>query len=133
MLQLQVTDERGAVTQHRADHFPFVIGRSPEAQLRLVAPGVWEEHASINLVDQPGRSAPRFLIESLRESLLTINGEAVRSKEISVGDEISVGAIRILASLAPARQTRLGWHEAIVWGLLICVVILEALVVHLAG
>lgn len=132
MLQLQVTDERGAVTQHAADIFPFLIGRSPNAQLRLVASGVWEEHASISLIDQPGRPAPRFIIEPVRESLLTVNGEAVRSKEISMGDEISLGAARILVSLAPGRQTRLGWHETAVWAILIFVVIVEAMIVQLA-
>ena len=129
MLQLSVTDDSGAVTQHIAAEFPLLIGRSPHAHLRLAAPGVWEEHASLRLVEEKGQ---RVGIEARGDSLLLVNGESVRSKALSPGDEITIGAARVVVSLAPAQQTRLQIHELAVWALLLVVMAAEALAVHFA-
>src|SRR5688500_904703 len=106
MLQLYVTDDRGAVTSHIVDRLPFLIGRSSQADLQLVVPGVWDEHASIDLTDTEGVARKRFVISSIRESLLSINGEVASAKELRIGDEISLGATRIVVSLAPARRAQ---------------------------
>lgn len=132
MLQLHVTDERGVVTCCIAESFPFLIGRSGEADLRISSGGVWEEHALIRLGASEGARHERFVIESVGQSLLSINGEITPSKIISIGDEISLGAARLVVSLAPARQSKLAWHESLVWAILLLVVALEAIVVHFA-
>jgi hypothetical protein len=133
MLQLHVTDDRGAVTSHTVDHLPFLIGRSPQADLQLVAPGVWEEHAFIDLAESESAARKRFVIAPVRESLVAINGEVVAGKELHIGDEITLGATRILVSLAPAKQGKLSLQELTVWALLLAVVIVEAAVIHFAN
>lgn len=132
MLQLHVTDDRGAVTSHPVDRLPHLIGRSPNVDLQIVAPGVWEEHASIDLSETDTAGRKRFVISSFRESLISINGEVVAGKELRIGDEITLGAARIVVSLAPAKQTNLSLQEFAVWALLLLVVIVEAAVVHYA-
>jgi hypothetical protein len=113
MLLLRVTDSRGGVTQHIAEAFPYRIGRSPQAHLRLQEPGVFDHHASI----VPAEHA-RFSIQTEGESLLLRNGEPVRSAQLAPGDEFSIGSARILVSLAPARRKRLAAAEAALWLLL---------------
>ena len=133
MLQLHVTDDRGAVTSHTVDNLPFLIGRSPQADLQIVAPGVWEEHAFIDLAESESAARKRFVIVPVRESLVAINGEVVAGKELHIGDEITLGATRIVVSLAPAKQGKLSLQELIVWALLLAVVIVEAAVIHFAN
>ena len=127
MLQFHVTDDRGAVTSHIIDRVPFLIGRSPQANLRLIAPGVWDEHASIDLTD-----TERFMISAVGESLLSVNGEVISSSELRIGDEIHLGAARIVVSLSPAQQKKLSLQELAVWTLLLVVVIVEAAVIQFA-
>lgn len=132
MLQLHVTDERGVVTCCIAETFPFVIGRSTAADLQISSAGVWEEHACVRLGAREGARHEHFVIESVGQSLLSINGQITPSKVISIGDEISLGAARLVVSLAPATQSKLAWHESLVWAILLLVVALEAFVVHFA-
>src|SRR5688572_5838693 len=123
MMLLRVTDSRGTVTQHIAESFPYKIGRSPQADLKIEDAGVWEIHAVI----LPGENA-RFLIRSEGESLLLRNGAPVLSVQLASGDELSLGAVRVTVCLAPARQKSLGFAEALVWGLLFVVAAAEAAV-----
>lgn len=132
MLQLHVTDDRGAVTAFQADEFPLVIGRSPQAQLRISSAGVFEEHARIDLVRPESGTGERFVIQALGHSLVSVNGAVAASKQLAIGDEVSLGAARLVVSLAPARQGKLGLHESLVWGILLVVVFVEALVIHFA-
>jgi predicted component of type VI protein secretion system len=128
MLLLRVTDSRGIVTAHIADSFPYRIGRAAQADLRLEAAGVFENHATILAGDNA-----RFLVRSEGESLLLHNGEPTRSAQLAAGDEISIGSMRVLVSLAPARQKSLGAAEAVAWALLLAVLVGEAAIFALAG
>lgn len=128
MLLLCVTDHRGTVTQHLTPSFPFRIGRSNAADLRLEAPGVWEDHAMIAL-GQGGR----YVISAQGSSLLLVNGAQTSSAPLRSGDEITLGGVRILVSLAPARQASLGIAEALVWSILVAVFIAELAVILLAA
>ena len=133
MLQLHVTDERGIVTSHIATEPSFLIGRSPQAQLRLDSSGVWEEHARIYLAessDKPGQH--RYVLEALGQSLVSINGQIVGGKELAIGDEILLGGARLSVSLAPPAQKRLFLQEWFVWCLLLLVVGSEAVLILLA-
>ena len=133
MLQIHVTDERGVVTSILATEFPLLIGRSPHAGLRLESSGVWEEHARISLVQSSrAPSEHRFFLESLGQSLVSVNGQITPTKELAIGDEILLGAARLTVSLAPAAQKKLAVHEWFVWGLLIIIVLVEATVIHFA-
>ena len=132
MLQLHVTDDRGAVTTYELTEFPVVVGRSAHAGLCLSAPGVFEEHARIDLVPAESGPGERVIIESLGSALVSINGAVLPRKQLAVGDEVSLGAARVLVSLSPARQRRLSLHEASLWSVLVLVVLIESLIIHLA-
>jgi pSer/pThr/pTyr-binding forkhead associated (FHA) protein len=132
MLQLHVTDDRGAVTAHRAEQFPFVIGRSSESDLQISSAGVFDQHARIELALDQSDSEAKFYLHAIGQSLLLVNGEPIAARRLVIGDEISFGATRALVSLSPAAQSALGLHESLVWSLLILVVIAEALVIHFA-
>ena len=133
MLQLHVTDESGVVTSIIATEFPLLIGRSPQAGLRLESYGVWEEHARISLIESTrAASEHRFFLESLGQSLVSVNGQITPSKELAIGDEVLLGAARFTVSLAPAAQKKLALHEWFVWGLLIIIVLVEGTVIHFA-
>ena len=133
MLQLHVTDERGTVTSHIATEFPLLIGRSSQAQVRLHSPGVWEEHARVYLAESSRYpNQHRYVLQAVGQSLVSINGEIISDKELAIGDEILVGAARLTVSLAPPAQKRLALHEWLVWGLLLLVVVCEALVILVA-
>ncbi len=134
MLQLHVTDERGIVTSHIATELPLLIGRSAQAQLRLESAGIWEEHARIYLAESTRvPDQDRYVIESLGQSLVSVNGEITSAKELVIGDEILLGAARLTVSLAPATQKRLALQEWSVWSLLLLVVVCEAVLIILAG
>jgi predicted component of type VI protein secretion system len=127
MLLLRVTDDRGAVTQHFAESFPFRIGRAPTADLRLEARGVWDLHATIAL----GESG-KFFISSEAASFLLVNGSATSTAPLNSGDELTLGAVRIVVGLAPARQTRLRLAEALVWLLLASLILVQVGAIILA-
>ena len=133
MLQLHVTDERGTVTSYLATEFPVLIGRSPQAQLRLDSAGVWEEHARIYLAESSRfPDQKRYVVEPLGQSLVSINGEISPARELAIGDEILIGGARLTVSLSPAVHKRLALHEWSVWGLLLLVVVGEAVLIFLA-
>jgi hypothetical protein len=127
-----VTDERGTVTSHIATELPLLIGRSAQSHLRLDSAGVWDEHARIYLAESSRvPNQDRFVIESLGQSLVSVNGEITAAKELAVGDEILLGAARLTVGLAPASQKRLAFHEWSVWSLLLLVVLCEAVLIFL--
>lgn len=132
MLQLHVTDDRGTVTTHRVEHFPFLIGRSLQADLQIASAGVFEEHARLELAFEEQSAEAKFFLHALGQSVLLVNGERTTCRRVLIGDEISIGGARALVSLAPAGQSALALHESLVWALVCVVVIAEAVVIHFA-
>jgi len=128
MLLLRVTDDRGAVTEHLAESFPYRIGRSSAADLRLEAPGVWDTHASLTL-----GAGGKFIVAAEGASLLLLNGASTTGAPLAAGDELTLGAARILVSLAPTRPGRLALAEAFVWLLLFGSFVAEIVLIILAG
>ena len=132
MLLIHVTDERGAVAGYEVSEFPLTIGRSAQAGLSISAPGVFEEHARIQLTASKSGRGERFTIEALGSALISVNGSVLPAAQLAVGDEVSMGAARLVVSLAPAARKRLGLHETAVWSILLLVVAVESLVIHFA-
>jgi pSer/pThr/pTyr-binding forkhead associated (FHA) protein len=132
MLHLHVTDDRGMVSVHRAEQFPVLIGRSPEADIRISAAGVFEEHARLELASDDENPEAKFYLHAVGQSLVLVNGEQVTTRRLIVGDEVSLGAVRAVISLSPPKQRPLALHESTVWVLLAVVAILEAVVIYLA-
>jgi hypothetical protein len=112
MLQI-VALEHGAERTFVVEAFPCVIGRDPAADLRIESPGVWDQHAILNIRDA------RVFISPVSQSLLLLNGRSFEGGFIRLGDEVSLGGARIFASLAPAVQYRLASHEALIVALLV--------------
>ena len=104
-----------------AAEFPFMIGRSPSAGMRLDASGVWDIHATI-LVREGG-----FFVQPEGEALVLINGERSAGAVLRAGDRISLGAVRLTVALAPARQGRLGARETLNWLVILAVTISQVL------
>jgi pSer/pThr/pTyr-binding forkhead associated (FHA) protein len=67
-----------------------VIGRGPEAELRLQDPGVSRAHCRVSVVD--GKA---LLTDAGGAAGTTVNGAAVRRLELSSGDLIRVGNTEI--------------------------------------
>lgn len=128
MLLLRVTDDRGAVAQYLALTFPYRIGRSSAADLRIESPGVWDAHASIAL-----GGTGKFIVAPEGASLLLLNGETTSGAPLRAGDELTLGGVRIAITLAPARQARLWIAETVVWTLLGAVCVAQFAVIFLAG
>jgi len=92
-----------------AAEFPFTIGRSPSAGMRLDSFGVWDLHASIHLRDG------RFFVQPEGQALLMLNDERTDGAFLRMGDRLSIGAVRLTVALAPAARSRLGARETLNW------------------
>ena len=103
-----------------ARHFPFHVGRSPSADLRIEDTGVWDEHLTfslgadraVELAAQPG-------------ALVSVNDENVSTAALRNGDVIEIGAVRIRFSLSPTRQKGLRLRESLVWIGLMLIALIE--------
>ena len=116
MIQLDILYGKTAGASTVARRFPFVIGRSAGAHLRLEEDGVWEQHLSITLQSPDG-----FLLRTHPGALTSLNGKPVEQTVLRNGDLIEIGSAQILFSLSPAAQSDLRLREAFTWLLLLAV------------
>ena len=116
MVQLRILSGKMAGGIQSVRHFPFRIGRSPQDDLRLDDPGVWEKHLTLQFQKKDG-----FSLETAPEAFAAVNEQAQKSARLRNGDIISFGSVKIQFWLAPARLRGLRLREAFVWGLLAAV------------
>lgn len=95
--------------------FPFLIGRSAAANLRLEEPGVWERHVSIELDPASG-----FLLTIHENARVRLNGAPIRGGPLKNGDVIEIGAVKLEVWLSPVEQHSLGPRELGTWAALGC-------------
>lgn len=127
MVQLRILSGHQAGAQRTARRFPFRIGRAPDNDLRLDDDGVWERHASLAFDPDEG-----FVLRAESDALLSVNHQPVRRTCLRNGDCIQIGAATLQFWLAPVAQRPHRWREALVWGLIAVVAILElALMIRL--
>lgn len=108
MLHLAASD--GSSTRHSfASRFPFTLGRSRTAGFLLEGSGVWDVHASISVREG------RFHVQPEGQALLLINDHPSSGAVLKMGDRLSLGAFRVVVSLAPAEQRGLGALETTLW------------------
>lgn len=107
--------------------FPFTIGSSSDADLRIEGHGVWDRHVLIEL----DSATQRFTCSAVGSALLLINGETIRKAPLRNGDVLQLGSATVEVSLAPVPQHRLKFIEFGVWALLGIVAILEAVLMML--
>jgi hypothetical protein len=118
VIRLHILSGKAAGQVILVRRFPFRIGRSPQADLSLTEPGVWDQHCQID--HQPGEGC---LVTTVPQAETRIDAQPVEgSKLLPNGAELSLGAVRLRFSLAdpPPRSLRL--REAAVWLFLAAVV-----------
>ena len=93
-----------------ARHFPFHIGRSASASLRLEEDGVWDRHLELTFEPASG-----FVLKTQPDALAAINGQPFREAVLRNGDELEIGALRIRFWLSETRQASVAWREWLTW------------------
>ena len=125
MVRLEILRGKAAGTDTVARRFPFVIGRSATAHLRLEDAGVWEQHLSIDLQSPDG-----FLLRTHPGALTSLNGEPVEQTVLRNGDLIEIGSAQIVFSLSPAAQHDLRLREVFTWLLLLAVTAAQVALIY---
>ncbi len=113
MLLLKVISGKQAGTETVARHFPFLIGRSPKAALRLDDDGVWDDHLQLEVRLDEGA-----VMFASRDAFTAVNGYPVTEAVLRNGDIIELGAARIQFGLSPTRKSSLKLRESLTWFLL---------------
>jgi pSer/pThr/pTyr-binding forkhead associated (FHA) protein len=109
-----------------ASRFPWLIGRSTTAQLRLEDPGVWERHLEVNLNEPDG-----FSVSLLPGALATLNGTSFQQARLRNGDLLEVGSVQLQFWLSEVPQKGLRWREALTWLALGVLCLVQILLVYL--
>ncbi len=110
MVLLRILSGKMAGTDITARHFPFRIGRSASAHLRVEEDGVWDQHLELTLDYASG-----FSVTASPDALATINGQPVRQAVLRNGDTIEIGALKIRFWLGAVRQYGLLIREWLIW------------------
>lgn len=110
MIQLQILSGSLAGQRRLVRHFPFRVGRSPQAGLSLAEPGVWDQHCELTVQPEAG-----ICVAALGEARLAVNGENVRSARLRNGDELDLGGVRLRFALADAPLRNYRLRSALVW------------------
>lgn len=120
MVQLRVLNGSRAGTAHLAHRFPCTIGRAEADDLRLVEPGVWENHLQLDLAVPDG-----FRLRRLGQGRACVNGAEFDDHLLRNGDVIELGAAKVQFWLAEVRQSGNRVREALVWLGLIALLLLQ--------
>lgn len=110
MVQFNIVSGKMAGTEQVARRFPFRIGRSPSADLRLEENGVWDEHLELAFHAMEG-----FVLSVHPDAIAAINGEVFRETVLRNGDAIEIGALKIRFWLSATRQKTLRLREWLTW------------------
>jgi pSer/pThr/pTyr-binding forkhead associated (FHA) protein len=102
----------GSKAGHRTvvRQFPFGVGRSAQAQLRVEDSGVWDRHLELALVPAEG-----IIVKSSGEAATLLNGERIQDAVLRNGDVIEAGTVKIRFGFSPTRQTTLRVREIATW------------------
>lgn len=110
MVLLRALEGTTAGTDTVARRFPFRVGRAPGNELRLEAPGLWDQHFQLEAT-----TAHRVAVVTQAGAITTVNGQPVSRADLRLGDVIAAGATRFLFWLSAPRQTGLAWRETLTW------------------
>lgn len=128
MIELQLLSGKMAGKHVPARRFPFSIGRSENADLRLDEAGVWPAHARMKCDADGG------LVLEVVDGSVQVNGQPVTLHRLKSGDVIRVGTVELRFAIAPARQKRLLLHELAQWAVLAGTVVVQLFLIwFLAG
>ena len=102
--------------------FPVVVGRAPDAGVRVEGPGIWDRHLTLDLARGEG------LVATAGEgALASIDGQPLARRLLRNGDEVRVGdaTVRLLMA-APERRSQ------VLWGFLAGLLVAAALLIQAA-
>lgn len=111
MIELRILDGKMAGQIVVARHFPFSVGRSPDADLCLLEDGVWDNHLVLALSDKN-----QVLLQAGGPGGLEVNGKEVTEAVMRVGDVLRLGSVRIECEFSPVKQVSQVWREYALWG-----------------
>jgi pSer/pThr/pTyr-binding forkhead associated (FHA) protein len=125
MIQLKILSGSTADAIQIVRRFPFRIGRAPDNDLRLEAPGVWDHHLTLEFQKSEG-----FILRTAPEAFAAINEEQKQSARLRNSDLISFGSAKIQFWLAAPRQRGLHLRELFVWLLLLAVTAFQFVLIY---
>lgn len=125
MVQLRIVSESETGAFHSVRRFPCVVGRSPSADLRVEAPGVWDRHIQLELVPAKG-----IALSVLPGALANINGRPSNHELLRNGDLIDLGGVKLQFWLSQTRQGSLRAREMLTWTGLALLSLLEVAIVY---
>ena len=109
-----------------ACRFPFRIGRSAEADLRLQDEGIFERHLEVRLESPQG-----FVLSVHPDAYAAVNGQTAQKAALRGGDVISAGSVKLAFSLSPAPQRSLRIREMLVWAGIALVSVCQIVLIYL--
>lgn len=110
MIQVQILTGKKAGQEFQARRFPFQIGRSPQCELSVEEPGVWDRHITVRLQYPEG-----FEASVHEEALATVNDESFRSARLRNGDVLALGSLKLAFALGPTKSRGLKLREWLTW------------------
>ena len=125
MIQLKILSGSTADAIQIVRRFTFRIGRAPDNDLHLEAPGVWDHHLTLEFQKSEG-----FILRTAPEAFAAINEEQKQSARLRNGDLISFGSAKIQFWLAAPRQRGLHLRELFVWLLLLAVTAFQFVLIY---
>jgi predicted component of type VI protein secretion system len=125
MVQFKIVSGKMAGTEQVARHFPFRIGRSPSADLRVEENGVWDEH--LEMAFHPGEG---FILTAHPDALAAINGQPFREAVLRNGDSIEIGALKIRFWLGATRQRSLRPREWLTWAAFALIIAFQLFLIY---
>lgn len=90
--------------------FPFLIGRHPDADLRLEIPGIWDRHLLLELDPREG-----VVARAQNQAISLVEGREIDAHRLRQGEEVRVGPVTLELMLAAAPRKSLYAPEAFVW------------------
>lgn len=120
MLQLQIVSGKQAGLLWEARRFPVQVGRSTGCDLCLEDDGVWVEHFQLTSDPVVG-----FSLTAQPGALVMVNQTPVQTTRLRNGDFITAGAVKISFRLTSTNQRGLRLREAMAWGLIVGVSLIQ--------
>jgi pSer/pThr/pTyr-binding forkhead associated (FHA) protein len=125
MIQLKIISGPTADAIQVVRRFPFRIGRAPDNDLRLEAPGVWDNHLTLEFQKSEG-----FVLRTAPDAFAAVNDQPLASARLRNGDTVSFGSAKIQFWLAAPRQRGLRLRELFVWLLLLAITAFQFVLIY---
>lgn len=120
MIQFKISDGQLAGVVHDVRQFPFRVGRSPQSDLQLEEPGVWDDHLVVEFDPSQG-----FMLSTQGQAITSVNGCPVQSVRLHNGDGIEVGSLKMSFWIGATKQSSQRVFEWFVWMVLVLVTVAE--------